>query len=295
MLKCLFYPARVLLPLLCAALSGCTTVTLAIANAPAVFGEYTVDRDISYGELDAHKLDVYMPQHVPRADAIIVFFHGGGWDSGSKDEYRFVAEALTSRGYTVVVPNYRLYPETQFPGFVDDAALAMTWTQNHAAEIGGEGGRVFIMGHSAGAHIGALLSFDERYLQGSTWINGFIGLAGPYDFLPLTSVTLEQIFAPKERYAESQPINFVDGAEPRTLLLHGLADDLVLPKNSTQLAAAIRHRGGRVEERYYDDMSHSGVLAAMSVYYRGRRQVLDDIDVFIKAELKHTTDLQLAR
>lgn len=216
---------------------------------------------------------------------VVVFFHGGGWDSGSKAQYRFVAEALSARGYVVVLPEYRRYPQARFPGFVEDAAQAVAWTRTRAAKFGGDPARLFLMGHSAGAHIAAMLNFDERFLSAAGVdphsIKGFIGLAGPYDFLPLSSPTLEAIFAPAERYADSQPINFVDGDEPPSLVLHGLADLTVWPGNSQHLAAKIRERGGRVAEHYYEGVSHGGILAGLSVYYRERRPVLEEIGKFI--------------
>jgi acetyl esterase/lipase len=274
--------------------SGCTSLTLAVANVPAVFGDYSAQRDIPYAPEEGRLLDVYTPDgvaSVPRR--VVVFLHGGGWVSGSKSQYRFVAEALTSRGYLVVVPAYRLYPATRFPGFVEDAALAVAWTRAHAEEFGGDPQRLFLMGHSAGAHIGALLNFDERYLQAvggdRSWLSGFIGLSGPYDFLPLTDPILQQVFAPESQYPLSQPVNFVDGNESPALLMHGRADAIVWPMNSEHLAATVREHGGRVEERYFEAMTHGGTLAAMSVYYRGRRTVLDEIDAFTGVAPTHAS------
>lgn len=270
------------------ALGACASLTLALANFPAVFGDYQVARDIVYGENQRLRLDVYVPTVKPRTPPpVVVFFYGGGWTTGGKSQYRFVAEALLSRGCIVVVPDYRLFPVTHFPGFVEDAAQAVAWTHAHARDYGADPSKLFVMGHSAGAHIAAMVSFDERFLAASggerSWIQGFIGLAGPYDFLPLTDPELQEIFAPAASYPASQPINFVDGNEPPALLLHGLADTTVRPRNSQHLAAKIREQGGKVAERYYDDMSHSGILGAVSVYLRSRRTVLDDIADFVDA------------
>jgi acetyl esterase/lipase len=278
-------PVALLLGLLMSLASGCTGLTLALANAPALFGDYEAERDIGYGGDAGRLLDVYRPAAAHAGTRpVIVFLHGGGWVNGSKKQYRFVAEALTSRGYLVVVPAYRLYPIARFPAFVEDAAQAVAWTRKHAAEFGGDPQRLFVMGHSAGAHIAALLNFDERYLLAvggeRSWLSGFIGLSGPYDFLPLRDPILQEVFAPESQYPLSQPVNFVDGTESPTLLLHGRADGIVWPINSEHLAAKVREHGGRVEERYYDGMSHGGTLAAMSVYYRSRRTVLDEIDAF---------------
>jgi acetyl esterase/lipase len=278
-------PLALLLAVVMLSASGCTGLELALANAPAVFGDYDTKRDIAYAAGEGRLLDVYKPDGLasgPRP--VIVFLHGGGWVNGAKKQYRFVAEALTSRGYLVIMPAYRLYPTARFPGFVEDAAQAVAWARRHAEEFGGDPQRLFVMGHSAGAHIGALLNFDERYLSAvggdRSWLAGFIGLSGPYDFLPLRDPILQDVFAPESQYALSQPVNFVDGTEAPTLLLHGRADAIVWPMNSEHLAAKVREHGGRVEERYYDGMNHGGTLAAMSVYYRGRRTVLDEIDAF---------------
>jgi acetyl esterase/lipase len=269
-----------------ASLGGCTGLTLAIANLPSKFGNYEIERDIVYSEQRELRLDVYRPAHVDGTNrALVVFFHGGGWTTGGKAQYQFVAEALLSQGYVVVVPEYRLYPAAKFPGFVEDAAEAVAWAHRHAIEQGADAARVFVMGHSAGAHIGAMVTFDERFLLAlegdSSWIRGFIGLAGPYDFLPFTEQYLEQVFAPADQYADTQPINFVDGSEPPALLLHGLDDTVVWPRNSERLAAKISAKGGQVTERYYEDMSHGGILGALSVYLRSRRTVLDDVSAFI--------------
>src|SRR5688572_13287832 len=149
-----------------AVLSGCTTLTLAIANFPSRFGDYEVERDVVYNERRGLRLDVYRPVQVDNENRpLVVFFHGGGWMTGGKAQYLFVAEALLSRGYVVVVPEYRLYPAAKFPGFVEDAADAVAWAHRHAREQGANESRVFVMGHSAGAHIGAMVTFDERFLS----------------------------------------------------------------------------------------------------------------------------------
>ncbi len=128
-------------------------------------GSYVRTPDVAYGALPRQRLDVYRPREVRRDARIVVFFYGGYWQSGRKEDYRFVAEALTSRGLIAVMPDYRLYPEVTFPGFVEDGALAVKWVHDHAAEIGGDAGRVYLMGHSAGGHIAALLTLDEHYLR----------------------------------------------------------------------------------------------------------------------------------
>jgi len=269
-----------------ASVAGCTAIALTAVNVPAAFGDYIAERNIAYGTGASQELDVYRPSKQSSLRPVILFLYGGRWSSGSRQQYRFVAEALTKHGYVVVIPEYRLYPQTLFPGFIEDAAHALAWTHQHAGDYGGDPGKLFVMGHSAGAHIAAMLNYDEKYLRAAggepAWIRGFIGLAGPYDFLPITDPVLQKIFGPEERYAQSQPINFVDGKEAPALLLHGRDDQVVWMRNSQHLAAKIREQGGQVTEKYFDGMSHTDLLAAMSVYYRNRRTVLQEIDQFIE-------------
>ncbi|MEO8463926.1 MAG: alpha/beta hydrolase [Gammaproteobacteria bacterium] len=280
--------SRLPLALLAALLfEGCTSLGLTAANIPAAFGDYHRDYDLAYGKADRQKLDVYVPTgSATHRHPVVVFFYGGGWTHGAKEQYRFVAAALAARGFVVVVPNYRLYPEVRFPLFVDDAALAVRWVHDNVASFGGDPARLVLLGHSAGAHIAAMLTFDERYLQRAgvdpDLIRGFIGLAGPYDFLPIIDPVVQQVFASLEDPKESQPIHYVDGTEVPTLLMHGDADQRVSPTNTEHLAARIRERGGCVIEREFPGMSHSGILAALSVYFRGRKPVLDEISRFVE-------------
>jgi len=266
--------------------AGCSAIALTAVNVPAAFGDYTVERNLAYGTGPAQELDVYRPKTESSLRPVILFLYGGRWSSGSRKQYRFVAEALTKHGYVVVIPEYRLYPETLFPGFIEDAAAALAWTHQHAGDYGGDAGKLFVMGHSAGAHIAAMLNYDERFLRAAggepKWIRGFIGLSGPYDFLPITDPVLKIVFGPEDRYPQSQPIHFVDGTEAPALLLHGRDDQVVWPRNSEHLASKIREKGGRVTEKYFDGMSHTDILAAMSVYFRGRRTVLQEIDRFVE-------------
>jgi acetyl esterase/lipase len=188
----------------------------------------------------------------------------------------------------VVVPNYRLYPEVKSPAFIEDIAHAVKWAHDHAAEYDGDANRLFLMGHSAGAQIAAMISYESKFLLNaggqSSWIKGFIGLAGPYDFLPFTDEYLHDVFGPPANYPQSQPINFVSRQAPRTLLIHGEADTVVAPKNSKNLAATLRAKNVAVTEFYYPSMGHSDVIAALSVYFRNRRPLLHEIAGFIAAD-----------
>ena len=270
---------------LAALLVGCAP--LRVLNTLVSEVGFEVTRDIDFSTLPRNKLDVYKPTRSAPASApkpVVVFFYGGAWDSGEKGSYLFAAEALTSRGYVAVIPDYRLYPEVTFPAYMEDAALAVKWTFDNIAKYGGDPDNIFVMGHSAGAQLAALLAYDATYLDRTAIdkrrIRGVVSLAGPLDFLPLTEPKMEFIFPVPVRRA-SQPINFITGKEPPSLLLHGAADTRVGIHNSRNLAARITERGGVVETTYYPEMGHVGLLLALAAPLRNGKPVLDRVAKFI--------------
>jgi acetyl esterase/lipase len=273
--------------LLATATAGCSRAAFFAVNLPAIFGSYTRHADLAYGDGPQHRLDVYVPHKPGAPRAVVVFWHGGRWSFGDKRDYRFVGAALTELGCVAVLPNYRHYPEVKMPGFMDDAARAAQWAGEHAAGYGADPQRLFLMGHSAGAHMAALLTLDRRYLAavappaGRPRIAGMIGLSGPYDFLPLQEADVQDMFGPPRLYPESQPINFVRADAPPMLLVHGLKDDTVLPKNSRNLAAALQALGVPVTLDLYAKLSHADTAAALSAPLRGRAPILAAIGAFI--------------
>lgn len=245
---------------------------------------YRAYLDIVYQQNTGNALDVYVPAQKP-SRAVVVFFYGGSWESGRREDYRFVAEALTAQGYSVVVPDYRKYPEVVFPTFVEDAAAAVAWVHLHIAEYGGDPGRIFVAGHSAGAHITALLVLDPKYLktQGMSPMDlrGMIGLAGPYDFLPLQTARLNAIFPGDRLQFLAQPVNVLQAPNPPVQLLVGLKDKTVLPRNSESLAQRIKKTGGRVELRYFMDYGHIDMVLRLARPFRGDGSLVQAIGDFI--------------
>ena len=210
----------------------------------------TIFRNIAYGEGKRRTLDVYRPQGAHTAP-IALFFYGGSWQSGDKKTYQFVASALASRGIVTIVPDYRLYPEVHYQGFLADGAKAVRWAKDHARQYGGDPSKLFIIGHSAGAYIAAMLVLDDEWLGKENLspardLEGFIGISGPYDFLPFRDRSVAAVFSTAKSERLSQPINFTGGPNPPILLLHGDSDNTVYPRNSIRLAAKLndfRDRG----------------------------------------------------
>lgn len=267
-------------------LAGCERLGFLAANVPAVFGSYKRHANIAYGPEPRQRLDVYVPTRAavePRP--VVVFWHGGRWREGDKADYRFVGAALAEAGYVVLVANYRHYPRVKMPGYMHDAALAALFAAAHAIEYGGAQERLYLMGHSAGAHLAALVTLDQSYFaatgQAAPRIAGVIGLSGPYDFLPLLEPDDQDMFGPPQRYPASQPINFVRADAPPMLLVQGLNDETVKPKNAHNLATALRSMGVPVTLRLYPKCSHADTVAALTALLRGRAPTLADIRAFV--------------
>ena len=266
--------------------TACTRGYFGALNSGAPPDGVRIERGIAYAGDAGPALDVYRPRGAAPAP-VVVFFYGGRWQGGDRRDYAFVGEALADRGLVGVLPDYRQYPEVGFPGFVDDAARAVAWAIEHAAEFGGDPSRVFVAGHSAGGHIAALLATDARYLAAHhlapRQLAGAIAIAAPLDFLPIVDADIAAVFGPPERYPESQPVNFVDGDEPPFLLLHGQPDRLVWTHNSRNLAARLEAVAVPVELAIYPDAGHFRILAALDAQFDWLAPTLDDLVRFVES------------
>jgi acetyl esterase/lipase len=237
-------------------------------NALAPHEGITLTQAVAYAAGPRHSLDVYAPRAGDTSAPVIVFFYGGGWQEGSKDWYRFVGGALAKRGMVAVIPDYRLYPEVRFPAFMDDAAQAVAWVRTNAVQFGGDPRRLFLMGHSAGGQIAALLALDPEYLRlvhlSPHDLCGVIGLAGAYDYVPSKLGEFAAIFGGAAEALSSRPINFVTPDAPPMLLLSGLADSVIEPGNTLRLAARLQAAGVPVAVKLYAGITHGALMAAMS-------------------------------
>jgi acetyl esterase/lipase len=276
-------PRALLLLFVAIMLGGCTAGML---NAMASRDHMDVRTGISYGDGPRHKLDVYSPAGATSAP-VVVFFYGGGWTKGDRGTYRFLGAALAERGLVVVVPDYRLYPEIRFPAYMDDAAQAVAWTRAHAAEFGGDPDRIFIMGHSAGGQIAALLALDADYLKAVGLsphdLSGMIGLSGPYDFLPLTDPIYKDLFGPEDRWWTSQAVSYVTPNAPPIFLATAEKDGTVWPRNTYRLSARLREANDNVEVKVYSSLSHITMIGAFADQLAFIAPVRRDVLAFIAA------------
>ena len=270
--------------LLAILLGACSPFRVADMLAPKE--GYELKSAIAYGDGERRKLDIYHPTKPNGDDTIVVFIYGGSWRMGNRSQYRLAAQPFAAAGYVTVVPDYRLYPEARFPDFVSDMAAALNWVQR---ELVGEGEspRIVLVGHSAGAHIAALLALDPRYLkaegQSTDIIKGWVGLAGPYAFDPIKTKSTKAIFeSAANDVSQAQPVTFARGDAPPALLLHGTKDATVYPWNSEELAEAISATGGKVTYKPLDNIGHIAIVVSIAKPGLGGAPVLKEIEEFIE-------------
>jgi len=273
--------------LLALTLAACSP--LSVVNAVSPNGAAQLAEGIRYGAGERHLLDVYRPKGEAGQAPVIVFFYGGNWVSGDRKDYAFVGRALAARGFVVVVPDYRLYPRVSYPDFLDDAAQAVAWTERSIGAYGGDPRQVYVMGHSAGAYNAAMVALDGRWLGNyglkPDTLRGFIGLAGPYDFLPVQNPTARPVFHFPDTPADSQPANHVSASAPPALLIAANKDNLVNPvRNTGGLAARLRSAGVPVREIYYDGVGHATLVASLSAALQRLAPTLDAVDAFVRSD-----------
>ena len=242
---------------------------------------------IAFGSDPRLKLDVWAPKAKSSEPLpVVVFFYGGGWDSGERGDYGFVGRALAARGFICVIPDYRLVPQVRFPAFVEDGAQAVRWVASNIARFGGDPGRIALSGHSAGAYIAAMLALDTHFLSDAgvdpKAIRAAAFLSGPYDFYPFTDPRALDALGNWPRPAETQPINFVRPGAPPMLLVHGTADTVVRPRNSQRLAQALEKAGATAELHLYRGKSHTDTIKSLSPLFRSSTPALQDMVAFLE-------------
>jgi len=266
-----------------ALLSACSPVSAINLLVPRE--GYDVRAGLTYGPDPRHKLDVYVPQGLNGPAPVLLFFYGGAWSSGDRSQYLAFGQSFASKGIVTVVADYRLYPQVKYPAFAQDAARALAWVHAHAREHGGDPARIFVSGHSAGAYNAVMLASEPNFIEsvGGTldWIRGVIGIAGPYDFLPLTDPDYIDMFHGANNQ-DAMPVNHVDGKRPPMLLATGSDDGTVLPRNSDRMAARLKAHGNDVQVIKYPGVGHVGIILSLAPGFRGKTTLRDDMLRFIQ-------------
>jgi acetyl esterase/lipase len=287
--KMLFSLLVVLLLLLVLIVAVMFRSPLSTLNSLVPTSTFEMTAGVPYGPLTRQKLDIYRPAQGPPAAGypVVVFFYGGAWNRGEKADYKFVGEALASRGVVTLVADYRLYPEVRYPDFLSDSASAMVYGLKQVVSLQGNPKRIFVMGHSAGAYNAAMLALDARWLKvhghSPSELAGFIGLAGPYDFLPMTNTDTQPVFFHPNYPENSQPIRFVTSIAPAGFLGAARTDSLVNPdRNTVQLSALYEAAGAKVTLKLYERVNHMTLAASLAKPLRWLAPVFDDVMGFIE-------------
>ncbi len=266
-----------------------------ILNALAMVRGHQGESDVAYGPLPNQRFDVYVPgTSIDDADKatgspLVIFIYGGSWSMGSRRDYRFAGQALAAQGFTVMVVDYRLYPAVRYPDFLKDCAQAVGYGLEHARELGADPRRVFLYGHSAGAYNAAMLALDPRWLRAvghsPEELAGWVGLAGPYNFLPIEDPGVKLVFDWPETSPDTQPINHVgDLARPLPAFIGAAEHDKVVypQQNSIPLVDRMKARGTAVTFDTYEHVNHALLVGALSWPLTAFAPVLDDSAAFIR-------------
>lgn len=139
---------------------------LVIVSAVAPVHAQEIKRDVPYASPphELQVLDIYSPLGA-KGLPVVFWIHGGGWVVGDKSDVQIKPKVFTERGFVFVSINYRLLPKVEMSELIQDVGKAFAWVHGHIAEYGGDPRRVFVMGHSAGAQLAAIICIDHRYLQ----------------------------------------------------------------------------------------------------------------------------------
>lgn len=272
---------------------------LAIVNSITSNGGIGVSKDILYGDEPLQDLDIYYPKPLAQAMKtnttikqdypMVVFVHGGSWESGSKEEYAFVGQSLAQAGYVTAVINYRKAPEYVYPDYVEDTAQAIAWSYKNAKRFHANPERFAVVGHSAGAFNAVAAVANEDFLKPygikPKDITAVIGIAGPYsyDFRKFSSVTA---FAADATPDEVMPDRQIKGQQPPYLLLTAEKDKVVYATNTIKMTQALKAAGVTVQTSEIAGASHATSIGAMAPPLRWvndvRAQVLSYLDKTLK-------------
>ena len=253
---------------------------------PGDSGVKRIASGVTYGDKPRQQLDVWsLPREGDGKRPVLVFFYGGGWVKGRRQDYGFAAKAYAARDFVVVVPDYRLVPQVVFPVFLEDAAEAVGWVHRNIARYGGDPERISFAGHSAGAYAAVMLALNEEYLRAQgvdpKVVRASVGLAGPYDFYPFTGRAVAAMGSAPDPMA-TQPIRFARADAPPLWLAHGGEDKIVRPRNSIRLARRMEQLGGDAVLRLYPGLDHEDLIMAVSKPVRGKAPVLAESVDFLR-------------
>jgi len=262
---------------------------VAVSTSIADTMKVRVVRDVPYASDGSpkHALDMYVPEG-RRGVPVIVSLYGGGLTAGDKNQQAFIGERFASAGIVTAVVNYRLTPEVTHPAHVRDAAASIAWVKRHAAEYGGDPNQLFVIGHSAGAYLAALIATDERYLAAehlsSSDIRGVVPVSAFYSIErpDVAPVRDKRIWgADPTKWPDASPSHHLHNHIPPLLILYADGDDGWRRDQNVEAARALKAAGNaRVDIVQIAGRTHNSIWSRIA---ESNDEVADRILKFVRA------------
>lgn len=220
--------------------------------------------DLAYGADPKQALDLYLPSGADAAP-VFVFLHGGGFREGDRAHYGFIARPFAARGVLTVIASYRLLPH-HYPAQVDDTQQLLAWTYRNIRSHGGDPGRIFVGGHSAGAILSALVAVKRDWLATSELppdlIKGIAPISGPYDLRDARGFVKDFLPDPASRVEASPALN-VHTRPPPAVVAYG-SPETPFARTSQDFVQTLREKGGRAELLVLEGMQHDATAMAIA-------------------------------
>jgi len=207
-----------------------------------------VEHGITYTEgapadAEKHKLDLYLPHDKTRFP-VLFFVHGGSWRAGDRSLYGSVGDRFAREGIAVAVPSYRLMPQNAHPAQIEDLAAAFNWVYRNIAQRGGDPARIYLVGHSAGAHLAALLALDGKYLNKFTLprssIRGVVAISGIFDVSKLETFVTAPDAADASARRDASPIAHAHSGAPHFTVTYCQWDSFGFPKQARDFTLTLK-------------------------------------------------------
>lgn len=256
-----------------------TVLAFLLAAAAASAADPQIKRDLAYAEPknERQTLDVYAPTE-GKDHPIVFWIHGGGWQVGDKSEVQAKPRAFVDNGFVFVSTNYRLLPKVTIKQMTEDVAKAIRWIHDHAQEFGGDPDTIFVMGHSAGAQLAALICTDERYLKAEglspSILKGCVPVDGDTYDVPLQIATEgeraakshAQKFGGQKSQKELSAVTYVAKGKsiPPFLILH-VADHPETTRQAQRLANVLREAGIEAKAVPAEGKNHGTINAELGL------------------------------
>ena len=244
---------------------------------------YSLKSNLAYGLKSRQRLDLYLSDTQP-SKALILFVHGGAWNHGDKNAYKFVGEAFARYGYDVAILNYHLAPEHIFPSYIDDLAVALNYLDVQQQKLGISTEKIALMGHSAGAfNIASLLYHPQNYqIKLKENIKAFIGISGPYHFDYKGDELAQHAFDQEIPYQDVMPYYFVEQNQISHYLLIAENDQVVQDSNTFDFQNQLNAVGNHSEVIRIPRTGHISIMGSVSSLvsslFKTRRVIVDVLD-----------------